>query len=68
MAVRRPVANSFLFCVLFSLGMTNTIAFVVLVDMLGVNKLPKSMAMFNLIVAFGSMTAAPVSGKLQLVL
>ena len=46
--------------------MTTTISTVVLVDLLGIGKLPKAFALFNLIATIGSMLAAPVAGWLTL--
>ena len=47
---------------LYFSALTNTIVTVVLVDLLGIDKLAKSMALFSLIAAIGSMLASPISG------
>ena len=43
--------------------MINTIVLIVLMDILGISKLPKAMAILNLVVALSTMAASPVSCK-----
>ncbi|KAK2148321.1 hypothetical protein LSH36_502g00028 [Paralvinella palmiformis] len=46
-------------------GMTNTIRSVIIVEQIGISRLPKAMAILNLFIAVSAMSAMPVGGMLK---
>ena len=47
---------------IYAAGMTNTIYAVVVVELVGIKKMPKALALHNIITSVAAMLAAPIGG------